>query len=101
MFETFESQVNLTLSVVTLIAIGISAAIYLYRKGRTDGVEEITSDNVHDDLYKKVEHIETTVTGQKEQNDKEHHILFKKVDKISVDVAYTKGKIEQALKNSE
>jgi len=101
MFETFESQVNLTLSIVTLLAIGISAAIYLYRKGKTEGIQETSSDNVHDDLYQKVEHIESTVTGQKEQNDKEHHILFKKVDKISVDVAYTKGKIDQALKKTE
>jgi len=99
-FETFESQVNLTLSIVTLIAIGISAIIYVYKKGKSEGADETTSDNVHDDLYQKVEHIESTVTGHKEQNDKEHQILFKKVDKISIDVAYTKGKIDQALKKS-
>ena len=98
MFETFESQVSLAISVATLIGIVVSAAIYIYKKGKSEGSQTQSSENTHEDLYEKVNSIDEKIDGYQKKNDEEHKTLFEDVTEIKTKVSYIRGKIDQALK---
>jgi len=97
---------------VVILAIGIGAGVFgilrwFYNRGRSDVSRETSSGNVHTDLYGKIEDVQTAVTTYTKQNEKDHKLLFAKIESLRKDtrtnmvsLAYIKGKIDSALKQS-
>ncbi len=97
---------------VVILAIGIGGGVFgilrwFYNRGRRDLSKETSSDNTHTDLYGKIEDVQTAVTNYTTQNEKDHKLLFTKIESLKKDtrtnmvsLAYIKGKIDSALKHS-
>ncbi len=95
---------------VILLSIGIGGACFgilrwFYNRGHTDASKQTGSDNTHIDLYNKIGNVETAVTNYTIQNEKDHKLLFNKIDDLTKDtaentvsLAYIKGKIDIVLK---
>jgi len=105
MFETLESQVGIIISVATLITIFVGFYKFVHKKGEDLGKSEAnrnnhvtSSDDTHDDLYQKIEKMDIKFDDYSQKNEESHNTLFKKLAETGEDVAYIKGKIDQALK---
>jgi len=105
MFETIESQVGIIISIATLITIFVGFYKFVHKKGEDLGKSEAnrnnhvtSSDDTHDDLYQKIEKMDIKFDDYSQKNEESHGTLFKKLAETSEDVAYIKGKIDQALK---
>jgi len=105
MFETIESQIGIIISLATLITIFVGFYKFVHKKGEDSGKSEAdrnnhvtSSDETHDDLYEKMEKMDIKFDDYSQKNEESHNVLFKKLGETATDVAYIKGKIEQALK---
>jgi len=106
LFETLETQVSLIIGIVTLATIIIGFYKFIHKKGVDQGKSvanienhESSSDDTHEDLYEKIEKMDIKFDDYSQKNEEAHNTLFKKVVSTQTDVAYIKGKIDQALKS--
>ena len=105
MFETLETQVGLILSIATLLTIIVGFYKFVHKKGEDSGKSVAqkenhltSSDETHEDLYQQMEKMDEKFDDYSLKNEEAHKSLYKKLGMTQTDVAYIKGKIDQALK---
>jgi len=95
---------------VIVLAAGVGGVVFgilrwFYNRGHTNASQKLGSDNTHNDLYNKIGNVETAVNNYTKQNEKDHKLLFSKINDLKKDtatnmvsLAYIKGKIDIVLK---
>ena len=100
MAEEFQWTIDIIIQLGTLIGILAVGIIWLYQRGKHAGKQETCVQDIEKNLKhinEKIDKIKETIGEKTESSDEEHNTLHKRITKVEKDVAYIKGKIDQAL----